>query len=113
MHPEDAGTSEKTHLIDRDLTRDGRPSAKPVDVPWPLGDRVKNLRIFATLVNGEQLELQDCPTGRDLVRALLHQSRTPAKALVIEASDKDGRIVRIVVPADDSETAKVSIAQES
>ena len=79
---------------------------------WPFGDRVKNLRIFATLVNGEQLELQDCPTGRDLVRALLHQG-TPAKALVIEASDKDGHIVRIIVPADESETAKVSVTQES
>jgi hypothetical protein len=78
-----------------------------------VGDGVKNLRIFATLVSGEQLELQDCPTGRDLVRALLHQSGTAAKALVIEASDKDGRVVRIVVPANDSETAKVSISQES
>jgi hypothetical protein len=74
---------------------------------------VKNLRIFATFVNGEQMELQDCPTGRDLVRALLDQSGMPAKALVIEASDKDGRIVRIVVPADESEMAKVSISQES
>ena len=74
---------------------------------------MKNLRIFATLVDGEQLELQDCPTGRDLVRALLHQSGTPAKALVIEASDKDGHIVRIVVPADDSEMARVSIAKDS
>jgi len=59
------------------------------------------------------MELQDCPTGRDLVRALLDQSGMPAKALVIEASDKDGRIVRIVVPADESEMAKVSISQES
>ena len=74
---------------------------------------MKNLRIFATFVNGEQMELQDCPTGRDLVRALLDQSGMPAKALVIEASDKDGRIVRIVVPADESEMAKVSISQES
>jgi hypothetical protein len=75
---------------------------------------VKNLRIYATLADGEQLELQDCPTGRDLVRALLpHDGRTPPRALVIEASDKDGRVVRIVVPADDSETARVSIAHES
>jgi hypothetical protein len=74
---------------------------------------VKNLRIFATLVNGEQLELQDCPTGRDLVRALLHETGRTAKALVIEATDKDARVVRIVVPADESETAKVSIARES
>jgi hypothetical protein len=74
---------------------------------------VKNLRIFATLIDGEQLELRDCPTGGDLVRALLPQSGTTARALVIEASDKDGRIVRIVVPADDSEMARVSIAEES
>jgi hypothetical protein len=73
---------------------------------------VKNLRMFATLVNGEQLELSDCPTGRDLVRALLHQSATSAKALVIEASDKDGNLVRIVVPADDSEMARVSIGRD-
>lgn len=73
---------------------------------------VKNLRIFATLVDGQQLELRDCPTGRDLVRALLHESGKSAKALVIEVTDKEGRIVRIVVPADDSENAKVSIAQE-
>ena len=32
---------------------------------------MKNLRIFATLVNGDQLELSDCPTGRDLIKALL------------------------------------------
>ena len=73
---------------------------------------VKNLRMFATLVTGEQLELSDCPTGRDLVRALLPQSGTSAKALVIEASDKDGNLVRIVVPADDSEVARVSIGQD-
>ena len=74
---------------------------------------VKNVRIFATLVDGEQLELRDCPTGRDLVRALLQHSAATAKALVIEATDKDGRVVRIVVPSDDSDTAKVSISQES
>jgi hypothetical protein len=77
------------------------------------GEPVKNLRIFATLVGGEQLELRDCPTGRDLVRALLNQSSASAKALVIEATDKDGRVVRIIVPADDSEMAKVSVGQES
>jgi len=72
---------------------------------------VKNLRIFATLADGYQLELRDCPTGAEVVRALLHTDR-PAKALVIEATDKDGHVVRIVVPADDSDTAKVSIARE-
>ena len=74
---------------------------------------MKNLRIFATLVNGEQLELSDCPTGRDLIRALLPGGSSKPKALVIEATDKDGRVVRIVVPADDSEVARVSMTQES
>ena len=74
---------------------------------------MKNLRIFATLVNGEQLELSDCPTGRDLIRALLPGGPSTPKALVIEATDKDGRVVRIVVPADDSEIARVSMTQES
>ena len=75
---------------------------------------MKNLRIFAPLVNGGQLELADCPTGRDLVRVLLGDGRSAEpKALVIEATDNDGRVVRIIVSADDSETAKVSIAQES
>jgi hypothetical protein len=74
---------------------------------------VKNLRIFATLVNGEQLELRAGPTGADLIRAILHDAAAGAKALVIEATDKDGRVVRIVVPADDSETARVSLAQDS
>ncbi|HKB13943.1 MAG TPA: hypothetical protein VKD69_24935 [Vicinamibacterales bacterium] len=72
---------------------------------------MKNLRIYATLLNGQQLELHDCPTGSDVVRALLHHT-DGAKALVIEATDKEGQVVRIVVPADDSETAKVSIAKE-
>ena len=74
---------------------------------------MKNLRIFATLVNGEQIELSDCPTGLDLIRALLPGGQTKPKALVIEATDKDGRVVRIVVAADDSETAKVAITLES
>jgi len=72
---------------------------------------VKNLRIFATLADGHQLELRDCPTGGDVVRALLRTDR-PAKALVIEATDKDSHVVRIVVPADSSDTARVSIAKE-
>jgi len=76
------------------------------------GNRVKNLRIYATLVDGEQLELHDCPTGGDVVRALLHHGDR-AKALVIEATDKDGHVVRIVVPADDSDTARVSISGDA
>lgn len=74
---------------------------------------MKNLRIFATLASGVQLELRDCPTGRDLVRALLHNTDEPAKALVIEATDKDGHVVRIVVTGDDSELAKVSIGRDA
>ena len=74
---------------------------------------MKNLRIFATLINGDQIELSDCPTGLDLIRALLPGGATKPKALVIEATDKDGRVVRIVVAADDSETAKVAITHES
>jgi hypothetical protein len=77
------------------------------------GATVKNLRIFATLLNGEQLELRDCPTGSDLIRAILHDAAVGAKVLVIEATDKDGRVVRIVVPADDSETARVAIALDA
>lgn len=76
------------------------------------GDSVNNLRIYATLVDGQQLELRDCPTGRDVVRALLRDTER-AKALVIEATDKEGRVVRIIVPADDSEIAKVSIALDA
>ena len=72
---------------------------------------MKNLRIFATLADGHQRELRDCPTGGDVVRALLRTER-PAKALVIEATDKEGHVVRIVVPADDSDTARVSVARE-
>jgi len=80
--------------------------------PVQQGDSVNNLRIYATLVDGQQLELHDCPTGRDVVRALLRDTER-AKALVIEATDKDGRVVRIIVPADDSEVAKVSIALDA
>ena len=74
---------------------------------------MKNLRIYAPLVNGEQLELANCPTGRDLIRALLGDSVSEPKALVIEATGNDGRVVRIVVSGDDAETVRVSIAAAS
>jgi hypothetical protein len=75
---------------------------------------MKNLRIFAPLVNGEQLEFTECPTGRDLIRGVFHDDwSAQPKALVIEATDKDGRIVRIVIPYDDSETARITITEES
>jgi hypothetical protein len=75
---------------------------------------VKNLRIFAPLVNGEQFELADCLTGRDLVKGVFQNHwAAPPQALVIEASDKEGRVIRIVIPYDDSETARITVAEES
>ena len=74
---------------------------------------MKNIRIFAPLTNGQQIELTDCPTGRDLVTALLGERRiwdVPPQALVIEASDKEGQVIRIVVPYDDSESARVLVS---
>ena len=47
------------------------------------------------------------------IGALLPGGGSDAKALVIEATDKDGRVVRIVVSGDDSEVAKVAITSES
>jgi hypothetical protein len=74
---------------------------------------VKNLRIFAPLTNGEQLELT-CPSGRELIHDLLPSARAAlAKALVIEATDADGRVIRVVIPNDDAETARVSVTEES
>jgi hypothetical protein len=75
---------------------------------------VKNLRIFAPLSNGEQLEFSGAKTGRELIRGLIRDewSATP-QAVVIEAVDKDGRTVRIVIPYDDSDTARVIVAEES
>ena len=75
---------------------------------------MKNLRIFAPLLSGDQLEFGDCPTGRDLIRGVFHDDwASPPKALVIEATDKDGRIVRIVIPNDNSEMARITITVES
>lgn len=72
-----------------------------------------NLRIFAPLTNGQQIELTDCPTGRDLINALLRERdiwATPPQALVIEARDKDNQVIRIVVPYDDTATARVLVS---
>jgi hypothetical protein len=74
---------------------------------------VKNLRIFAPLTNGQQLELADCPTGRDLIRVILGERQiwdSPPQALVIEATDKDGQVVRIVIPYDEVEIARVLVS---
>jgi len=74
---------------------------------------VKNLRIFAPLTNGEQLEFSGASTGQELIRGLIHGgwSATP-QAVVIEAVDKEGRTVRIVIPYDDSDTVRVIVAEE-
>jgi hypothetical protein len=75
---------------------------------------VKNLRIFAPLTNGEQLEFSGASTGLELIRGLIRDELTATpQALVIEAVDKDGRTVRIVIPYDDSDTARVIVSVES
>lgn len=77
---------------------------------------MKNIRIFAPLTNGQQIELADCPTGRDLIKAILGERQiwgTPPQALVIEATDNEGQVVRIVIPYDDAESARVLITPES
>ncbi len=77
---------------------------------------VKNIRIFAPLTNGQQIELADCPTGRDLIKALIGERQTwgtPPQALVIEAIDNEGQVVRIVVPYDDAESARVLVTREA
>jgi hypothetical protein len=75
---------------------------------------VKNLRIFAPLTNGEQLEFSGASNGQELIRGLIRDDlpATP-QALVIEAVDKDGRTVRIVIPYDDSDMARVIVSLES
>jgi hypothetical protein len=75
---------------------------------------VKNLRIFAPLTNGEQLEFSGAATGQELIRGLIHDEWHAApQALVIEAVDKEGRTVRIVIPNDESDTVRVLVTQES
>lgn len=74
---------------------------------------MKNIRIFAPLSNGQQLELTNCPTGRDLIKALLGERQTwdtVPQALVIEALDKDGQVVRIIIPYDEAESARVLVS---
>lgn len=74
---------------------------------------MKNIRIFAPLTNGQQIELTDCPTGRDLIKVILGERQifsSPPQALVIEAVDKDAQVVRIIIPYDDSPNARVLIS---
>ena len=51
--------------------------------------------------------------GKERAEEFFLLSVKATEALVIEATDKEGRVVRIVVAADDSETAKVAITHES
>ena len=75
---------------------------------------VKNLRIYAPLTNGEQLEFSGAHTGRELIHGLLREGLNAApQALVIEAVDKENRTVRIVIPYDDSDTVRVLVTEES
>jgi hypothetical protein len=71
---------------------------------------MKNLRVFAPLVNGEQMELTDCHTGQEVVRTLFcHDWGAPPKLVVIEATSNDGRVVRLVIQNDESDTVRVAI----
>jgi hypothetical protein len=71
---------------------------------------MKNLRVFAPLVGGGQMELEDCDTGSEVVRALFsHKWAAPPQSIVIEATANDGRIVRIIVPNDESDTVRVAV----
>jgi hypothetical protein len=71
---------------------------------------MKNLRVYAPLMNGEQMELADCETAQQVVQALFsHGWNTPPKSIVIEATSTDGRIVRVIIPNDDSDMVRVLI----
>ena len=71
---------------------------------------MKNLRVFAPLVTGDQMELADCETGQQVVQALFsHGWGTRPKSIVIEATSTDGRIVRVIIPNDDSDRVRVLV----
>jgi hypothetical protein len=75
---------------------------------------VKNFRVYAPLVSGEQMELRDCETGRAVIQNLFsHKWGAPPSSIVIEATSKDGRVVRVIIPNDDSEAVKVAIEDNS
>jgi hypothetical protein len=74
---------------------------------------VKNIRIYAPLKKGGQIELTDCPTGQDLIKAILRERdiwSTPPQALVIEATAADRQVVRIIIPNDEAESARVLVS---
>jgi hypothetical protein len=76
----------------------------------PYDRQVKNFRVFAPLVTGDQMELHDCDTGQQVIAQLFsHEWGAPPRSIVLEAIAKDGRIVRIIVPNDGSDAVKVAI----
>ena len=51
---------------------------------------MKNFRVFAPLVSGEQMELHDCDTGQQVIAQLFsHDWGAPPRSIVIEAIAKD------------------------
>lgn len=70
--------------------------------------------MYAPLKTGEQMELKDCETGREVISALFpHKWSTPPRAIVIESTANDGRVVRIIISNDDSDAVKVAIEEPS
>jgi hypothetical protein len=76
--------------------------------------RVKNFRVFAPLVTGEQMELHDCDTGQQVIAQLFsHDWGAPPRSIVIEAIAKDGRVVRVIVPNDGLDAMTVASEDQS
>ena len=74
---------------------------------------MKNFRVFAPLVTGEQMELHDCDTGADVISHLFsHNWGAPPRSVVLEALAKDGRVVRLIIPNDGSDAVRVTIEEQ-
>jgi len=71
--------------------------------------RMKNLRIYASLEDGSQVELaRPEHTGREVIESVFRQGQSARPtAMVIEALSPEGGVVRVVIPSDESELAKV------
>ena len=73
---------------------------------------MQNFRVFAPLMTGAQMELHDCDTGQQVIGHLFsHDWGAPPRAIVMEARAKDGRLVRIIIPNDRSQTVPVAIEE--
>ena len=72
---------------------------------------MKNLRVYCPLANGEQIALEH-ESGKQLIHAMVsHDWGTPPTGLVLEARTSDARTVRIVIPYDDAQGARVFIEE--